>query len=159
MSRDFCWKYFSNASLLLSTELIKSTDVSHLIRTLRINDRRWLYVFIWKFHKMISSLFDSRKLIIIDWVFCMTSSKNENFMISLNNSCNSWLLHETKKTCFIFEYLTISAHMNFIMKQIFVIIQLTLHSSLLMMSLQSFITHSAWTAALIFSATSIVAFK
>jgi hypothetical protein len=89
----------------------------------------------------------------------MTSSKNENFMISLNNNCKSWLSHETKKTCFISEYLKISAHMNFMMKHVFVIIQLILHSSLLMTFLQSFITHSIWTIALIFSTISIVAFK
>ncbi len=159
MSAFFCWKYSSRASLLLSIELIKSIDVPHLINTLRINARRWLYAFSWNFHNMINFLFDSRKLITISCAFYMIVAKNENFMISFNNSCKSWLSQETKNTCFIWENFAISAHKPFIVKQVFVIIQLILHGWLLIVFIQSFITHSAWTAALIFSATSIIAFK
>ncbi len=159
MFEDFCWKYFSNAFLLRSTELIKSIDVSHLIKTLSINDRRWSYALIWKSHRMISFLFDPRKLVTISWTFCMTSAKNENLMMSLNNSCSSWLSQNTKKTCFMSENFEISAHIAFMMKHVSMTIQLILHVSWLIVSLQSFINHSAWTTALIFSATSIVAFK
>ncbi len=89
----------------------------------------------------------------------LSITQTKNFIISLNNSCKLWLSQKTKNTCFIEKNFVFSAHMIFIMKQVFMIIQLILHNWLLIVFIKSFITHSTWTAAFIFSAISIIAFK